>query len=143
MPRRPSFFTFVAAIVTTVIFFYFIFSPHGSTPSLVLPKSSQKLDAKERSPAELTSIDEYDPINALGKSGGPSQDLIAGAPIMGAMNNETIRAELGRASWKLFHTILAKYPKKPTPNDRETLSSYIHLFSRVYPWYVFFKKNFF
>lgn len=65
-----------------------------------------------------------------------TQETIMGAPIMGAMNNETIRAEVGRASWKLFHTILAKYSKSPTTHEREALSSYIHLFSRVYPWYV-------
>jgi hypothetical protein len=48
------------------------------------------------------------------------------------------RAELGRASWKLFHTIMGRYPEKPTLDEREALKSYIHLFARLYPcgeWY--------
>jgi len=50
-----------------------------------------------------------------------------------------VRAELGRASWKLFHTILGRYPEKPSLDEREALKSYIHLFARLYPcgeWYV-------
>ena len=48
------------------------------------------------------------------------------------------RAELGRASWKLFHTILGRYPEKPTLDEREALKSYLHLLARLYPcgeWY--------
>jgi FAD-linked sulfhydryl oxidase len=52
---------------------------------------------------------------------------------MAKMANETIRAELGRSAWKVFHTILAQYPEKPTVEEKDTLKSYIHLFSRVYP----------
>ncbi len=46
------------------------------------------------------------------------------------------RAELGRAGWKLFHTTMAKFPDKPTEDERIALFSYIHLFARLYPWYV-------
>lgn len=45
------------------------------------------------------------------------------------------RAELGRATWKYFHTMLARYPEHPTQEQRETLHSFIYLFSRLYPWY--------
>ena len=51
----------------------------------------------------------------------------------------TCRQELGRASWKLFHTILARFPEHPTLDEREALISYIHLFARLYPcgeWYI-------
>jgi Erv1 / Alr family len=75
--------------------------------------------------------------------------LTQGHVIMPHLANETIklnfeevvadcRAELGRASWKLFHTILGRYPEKPTLDEREALKSYIHLFARLYPcgeWY--------
>lgn len=133
MPRRPSSITFLAAILTSIIFFYLLFSSHS--PTAISSKISDTISAgKVRTPAQLTNVDDYDPIKALGKSEGPSQELQMGSPIMGPMNNETIRAELGRASWKLFHTILAKYPVNPTPQERETLSSFIYLFSRVYPW---------
>lgn len=43
------------------------------------------------------------------------------------------RAELGRASWKLFHTTLARFPDKPTADEQTALFSYIHLFARLYP----------
>lgn len=54
-------------------------------------------------------------------------------PFMPKMGNPELRAELGRASWKLFHTVLARYPDKPTKAERETLNTYIHLFAQVYP----------
>lgn len=130
MPRRPS-ITLVATLVTGLLFFFFVFSPSSAPSTILQNRQSTKQELK---PARLANLDDYDPINALGNSGGPSQDLIGGAPIMEHLKNETIKAELGRASWKLFHTILAQYPVKPTENERETLSSYIYLFSRVYPW---------
>lgn len=43
------------------------------------------------------------------------------------------RAELGRASWKLFHTMMARFPEEPTADDRLALQTYIQLFARLYP----------
>ncbi|KAL6451429.1 ERV2 FAD-linked sulfhydryl oxidase ERV2 [Candida maltosa Xu316] len=54
-------------------------------------------------------------------------------PFMPKMANETLKAQLGNASWRLFHTILARYPDNPTTQERNTLESYIHLFAQVYP----------
>lgn len=45
------------------------------------------------------------------------------------------RAELGRATWKYFHTVMARFPEKPTEDQKEALRSYIYLFARLYPWY--------
>jgi hypothetical protein len=45
------------------------------------------------------------------------------------------RAELGRATWKYFHTVMARFPEKPTEDQQEALRSYILLFARLYPWY--------
>lgn len=45
------------------------------------------------------------------------------------------RAELGRATWKYFHTVMARFPEKPTEDQQDALRSYIHLFARLYPWY--------
>ncbi|KAI8150581.1 FAD-linked sulfhydryl oxidase ERV2, partial [Colletotrichum sp. SAR 10_70] len=42
-------------------------------------------------------------------------------------------AELGRASWKLFHTMMARFPEKPTADDSLALKTYIQLFARLYP----------
>jgi hypothetical protein len=46
------------------------------------------------------------------------------------------RAELGRAAWKVLHTTFARFPEKPTDDEKEALRSYIYLFQRLYPWYV-------
>ena len=63
-----------------------------------------------------------------------SDDTLKGDAIMGKIGNETLKAELGRAAWKLFHTTMAKFPDKPTQDEQTALFSYIHLFARLYPW---------
>ncbi|KAH3666614.1 hypothetical protein WICMUC_005598 [Wickerhamomyces mucosus] len=57
----------------------------------------------------------------------------AETPFMPQMTNETLKAELGRSSWRLFHTILARYPETPTEYEKSTLKQYIYLFAQVYP----------
>lgn len=44
-----------------------------------------------------------------------------------------VRADLGRASWKLFHTMMARFPEKPTADESLALKTYITLFARLYP----------
>ena len=63
-----------------------------------------------------------------------SDDTLKGDAIMGKIGNETVKAELGRAAWRLFHTTMAKFPDKPTQDEQTALFSYIHLFARLYPW---------
>ena len=36
-----------------------------------------------------------------------------------------------------MHTTMAKFPDAPTAEEKTALASYIHLFARLYPWYVF------
>jgi len=63
------------------------------------------------------------------------------APIVGAhgdvimpkLGNATAKAELGRATWKLLHTMTLRYPETPTQDERDALSNYFHLSSRLYP----------
>ncbi|KAI7826946.1 ERV/ALR sulfhydryl oxidase domain-containing protein [Gamsiella multidivaricata] len=43
------------------------------------------------------------------------------------------RAELGRATWKLIHTMAARYPLKPTQDERASIKQWIYLLSRLYP----------
>jgi FAD-linked sulfhydryl oxidase len=62
-----------------------------------------------------------------------SNDLEQGASIMPKLANETAKAELGRATWKYFHTVMARFPEKPTAEESSTLKTYIHLFQRLYP----------
>ncbi|MCJ1235531.1 hypothetical protein MMC14_003500 [Varicellaria rhodocarpa] len=60
-------------------------------------------------------------------------DTLKGDAIMGKLGNETLKAELGRAAWKLFHTTMARFPDTPTDDEQTALFSYVHLFARLYP----------
>lgn len=60
-------------------------------------------------------------------------DVQTGDAIMGHLGNETLKAELGRAAWMLFHSTMARFPDKPTQDESDALKSYIHLFARLYP----------
>ncbi|KAL4071236.1 ERV/ALR sulfhydryl oxidase domain-containing protein [Scleroderma yunnanense] len=67
--------------------------------------------------------------------------IVGGGVIMSKLGNETAKAELGRATRKLLHTMTLRFPEMsylasfPTPNchQREALSSYVYLTSRLYP----------
>ncbi|CDZ97779.1 Mitochondrial sulfhydryl oxidase involved in the biogenesis of cytosolic Fe/S proteins [Phaffia rhodozyma] len=59
--------------------------------------------------------------------------IIKGGVVMGHLGNETAKAELGRASWKLLHLMTLRFPEKPTADERSALRSYFYLFSRLYP----------
>lgn len=45
----------------------------------------------------------------------------------------TSRAELGRAAWRVLHLMTLRFPDEPTPDQRDALKSYMHLFARLYP----------
>ncbi|KAK8055676.1 FAD-linked sulfhydryl oxidase ERV2 [Apiospora rasikravindrae] len=62
-----------------------------------------------------------------------SSSFISGGAIAPKLENATIKAELGRASWKLLHTMMARFPEKPTEDDSLALKTYMQLFSRLYP----------
>lgn len=91
---------------------------------------------------------DHDRLWALGSVRPLPSQLETGGTIMGALTNETIkcglnplllcadncpRAEVGRASWKLLHTMAGRFPDRPTEEERETYRSFLHLFSRLYP----------
>lgn len=58
---------------------------------------------------------------------------VQGGVIMSKLGNATAKAELGRATWKLLHTMTLRYPEEPTQDERDALDNYFHLFSRLYP----------
>ncbi|KAI7847125.1 ERV/ALR sulfhydryl oxidase domain-containing protein [Circinella umbellata] len=49
------------------------------------------------------------------------------------MGNATQKAELGRSTWKLLHTMTAQYPEHPTTEERKALQQFFMLLSRLYP----------
>ncbi|CAG8518621.1 6988_t:CDS:2 [Paraglomus brasilianum] len=61
------------------------------------------------------------------------QNTVHGGVIMPKLGNATIKAELGRSSWKLLHTMMARFPERPTKDQKAALRSFIYLFSRLYP----------
>ncbi|KAL1303796.1 hypothetical protein AAFC00_000260 [Neodothiora populina] len=68
-----------------------------------------------------------------GEVGEISQATLDGHVIAPKLGNATIKAELGRAAWKVLHTTFARFPDKPTKDESAALKSYIHLFQRLYP----------
>ncbi|EXJ61290.1 uncharacterized protein A1O5_11847 [Cladophialophora psammophila CBS 110553] len=60
-------------------------------------------------------------------------ETLHGDHVMGKLGNETLKAELGRAAWKVLHTTMARFPDKPTQDESDALKSYIYLFARLYP----------
>lgn len=53
--------------------------------------------------------------------------------IMPSMPDQEAKKELGRASWKYFHTLLARFPDEPTDEQRHKLNTFIHLYAELYP----------
>ncbi|KAF2863563.1 hypothetical protein K470DRAFT_254865 [Piedraia hortae CBS 480.64] len=93
------------------------------------PLAAQPIEAQPKAQLPLHST----PPLAAAISLHPTDNLLTGTTIMPKLGNATAKAELGRAAWRLFHTIMARFPDKPTPDEREALHSYIHLFVRLYP----------
>lgn len=61
----------------------------------------------------------------------PQQQKVAA--IMPAMPDPEAKKELGRAAWKYFHTLLARYPDEPSEQEREKLTTFLHLYAELYP----------
>jgi hypothetical protein len=74
-----------------------------------------------------------DILLATGYNDNTVQASLTGHAIAPRLANETAKAELGRAAWKLFHTMMARFPETPTDDEKAALKSYIHLFQRLYP----------
>lgn len=138
MARRPT-IGLLAVALTIVTFFYLMSSPHGQVTVEKIKNTwtppNPDIPREESSRfVEKTEADSLlDSANSKSSSGPDLQSLIHGKPIMAKMTNQTARAQLGNAGWRVFHTILAQYPEQPTPEARDTLWNYLHLFSRVYP----------
>ena len=60
-------------------------------------------------------------------------EVVNGEHVMGKLGNETLKAELGQAAWKVLHTTMARFPDKPTQDESDALKNYIYLFARLYP----------
>lgn len=121
MPRAPPPGFYVLSAVALFIW-YIIWSHNtfGSSPAVANIGSFQSSGKIDKVPAAVTNTD-------------ATLDTTSGDAIMGKLGNETAKAELGRAAWKLFHTTMARFPDKPATDESQALKDYIHLFARLYP----------
>lgn len=93
----------------------------------------RNLAAGTRDPNYTDSI-KYSKSQSLTNMIGSNANAFAGGhAVASKLGNETVKAELGRAAWKLFHTTFARFPDKPTQEESSMLLAYIHLFQRLYP----------
>ena len=53
--------------------------------------------------------------------------------IMPSMPDPETKKEVGRASWKYFHTLLARFPDEPSEEERQKLNMFIQLYAELYP----------
>lgn len=54
-------------------------------------------------------------------------------PIMSEIGNATLKAQLGRSSWHLLHTMSVKFPLTPTVVEQQSYMDFISLFAKLYP----------
>ncbi|KAI0021665.1 ERV/ALR sulfhydryl oxidase domain-containing protein [Xylariomycetidae sp. FL0641] len=140
MARNISIFIIVAIAL-------FVFISFRSSFSDTIPQVPKMKPAAPAAPPPEWQRSDYEsmrmPIAESPKSSEAKQqeldveaipsDILTGGSIAPKLENATIKAELGRASWKLFHTMMARFPEEPTEDDSLALKTYIHLFARLYP----------
>ncbi|CEP64575.1 flavin-linked sulfhydryl oxidase LALA0_S12e02080g [Lachancea lanzarotensis] len=73
--------------------------------------------------------------DASNKRAAPLKDTTSRlqSSIMPSMPDQKAKEALGRASWKYFHTVLARFPDEPTPAEREKLDQFLRLYAELYP----------
>jgi FAD-linked sulfhydryl oxidase len=114
MTAAPRRFAILIAISLFIAVFIFLSSSHAPRASIAGALSNS---------------------NPLSRSTSASNvgNSLPGKAIAPKLGNETAKAELGRASWKLFHTIMARFPDVPTASESAALRDYVYLFQRLYP----------
>lgn len=148
MARRQH-LTLMLAVGAAFFFILTYFMSSGSSSPIDLFAYDQSEDGFQ----QQTST----PMGAV-DFGGLS-DVLSGGSIMPKLGNETLkcvlactypvllgppsamltssshprRAELGHATWKFLHTMVARYPDEPTEEDQLALKTFITLLSRLYP----------
>ncbi|OHE98412.1 Erv1/Alr family protein [Colletotrichum orchidophilum] len=123
MARRQHLTLMVVLAVVAFFSVSYLFSSGTREPSTPAPPAAAV-------PLKDDNVSSSGDIPDLGHI---SSSILSGESIAPKLENATAKAELGRASWKLFHTMMARFPEKPTPDDSLALKTYIQLFARLYP----------
>ncbi|KAK6536106.1 hypothetical protein TWF281_000352 [Arthrobotrys megalospora] len=138
--NRPI--TYIAIIAAFIFFYSYLLFPSSSSARTSSPYSSpeQSYSSSHSKSGGSSSHQSHHGAGGSGNGGLTNGGTFHTPPmhgpgevIMPKLGNETIKQELGRASWKLLHTMLARFPEKPTMDEREALKSYLYLFGRLYP----------
>ncbi|PFH58717.1 hypothetical protein XA68_13315 [Ophiocordyceps unilateralis] len=133
MARR----THITLMLLLGLAFLFSISYLYSGPGSLTARDAARLLNKVRSrppQAPLSNTDAGSKGDAeSGFKPGLPDALLDGDSIAPKLENATLKAELGRATWKFLHTMVAKYPEKPTPEDRQTLQFFFVYFGKLYP----------
>ncbi|KAK6516384.1 hypothetical protein TWF506_006293 [Arthrobotrys conoides] len=148
MPKKPAIMsrnrpiTYIAIIAAFIFFYSYLLFPSSSSSRPSSPYNSPEQSYSSSSSSSSSSggssswKGKGDGVLDGSGGGGVFRTPPMHAPgevIMPKLGNETIKQELGRASWKLLHTMLGRFPEKPTMDEREALKSYLYLFGRLYP----------
>ncbi|THH07539.1 hypothetical protein EW145_g3310 [Phellinidium pouzarii] len=116
----------IAMVILTSLFMF-----HTPSPTH-LDLQTGKLFDSDGVEAEYARARVHPSIPALPQTTLPIQGVHGGV-IMGKLGNETAKQVLGRATWKLMHTMTLRFPEEPNGDERNALESYFHLQSRLYP----------
>ncbi|QLL31539.1 hypothetical protein HG536_0B04030 [Torulaspora globosa] len=85
-----------------------------------------------------SSVDLPQTIETKGASKAGTEDKRISAvndlgTIMPSMPEKEAKEVLGRASWRYFHTLLARFPDEPTEEQSAKLKQFIELYAELYP----------
>ncbi|EFW99781.1 FAD dependent sulfhydryl oxidase [Grosmannia clavigera kw1407] len=117
----------LAAIIFILITTFYL-SVSGSSGASLKDLADPSVPGQAKAPASPVSDRTDGPVQfALPAS------VLDGAAIAPKLENATIKQELGRASWRLMHTMMARFPEEPTFDESLALKTYVQLFARLYP----------
>lgn len=113
---------FLAAVVIVGLWWFF------SSPDLSYSKPTVDLPQVGNKPGNAAAEAATKDSGGKEKVGG--NDL---GTIMPSMPEKEAKEALGRASWKYFHTLLARFPDEPTEEQSAKLKKFIELYAELYP----------
>ncbi|OAQ98527.1 hypothetical protein LLEC1_04147 [Akanthomyces lecanii] len=123
------------------ISYFFTSAPAASLVGAAAPNKQQPAQAStDDQQQNLNHNDATQTVEAAAPSAtaGFSIDLdslpsLKGDSIAPKLENATLKAELGRATWRFLHTTAARLPDKPTKDERAIFETFMHLFALLYP----------
>ncbi|EQK98640.1 ERV2 protein-like protein [Ophiocordyceps sinensis CO18] len=139
MARRQHLALTLLVVVSFLFSISYLYSGRGSLSAHDAARLLKTVRDKAQSPLSKvpTSFKPAAPVAAKPGPGFELSDapgsLLDGESMAPKLENATLNAELGRATWKFLHTVAAKYPEKPTPGHRKTFELFFLSFGKLYP----------